>query len=365
MFSALDFVNINVEKINCTMQIITIQNRLLYWYADNKRDLPFRKNKDPYLIWISEVMLQQTKMKTMIPYFNKWIDLYPTLKKVAETELSDLLKLWEGLGYYSRCRNFHKATIILNRDNNGLIPKDWHTFRSLPGIGDYTASAVFSIAYNLPYVVIDVNVKRVMSRVLGLQNLSNKNHLIILNNLKEWICKKHPGDFNQAMMELGALVCTPQKPSCYACPIKTNCIAFIKGSPELYPYKKKKIIKPHFITVGGLIWRKNRFYIQKRNISSMLGGLWEFPSVKVKKNESLKTALKKLIKKEFGIVPIIKKKIGTIEHSYSHFSITFHGYHCKEDGIYFESKTEHEWIKLKDIDSFAFPKANHKIFNLI
>ena len=147
-----------------------IQNRLLSWYRKNKRLLPFRDRTEPYIIWLVEIMLQQTQVETVIPYFNKWIQQFPTLKNVAEAQLSELLKIWEGLGYYARCRNFHQATIIIQRDHNGKIPEDWVTFRSLPGVGDYTAAAVLSIAYRLPYVVIDGNVKRVMARILGRKN---------------------------------------------------------------------------------------------------------------------------------------------------------------------------------------------------
>jgi len=167
------------------------------------------------------------------------------------------------------------------------------------------------------------------------------------------------------MMELGALLCKPKRPNCNVCPLQPICRAAATGYPERYPQKVKKAIRPHYITVGGLIWRKNRFYVQKRNVSSMLGGLWEFPGGKVRTNESLKTALKARIKEEFGITPIIQKKIGSVEHAYSHFSITFHGYHCKENGKYLESKSEYQWITPREINMFAFPTANHKLFNLI
>ena len=189
--------------------------------------------------------------------------------------------------------------------------------------------------------------------------------VMINNTLNNWIDKETPGDFNQAMMELGALLCKPKRPNCTVCPMQPNCRAAAAGYPERYPRKVKKVIRPHYITVGGLIWRKNRFYVQKRNVSSMLGGLWEFPGGKVRTNESLKTALKARIKEEFGITPIIQKKIGSVEHAYSHFSITFHGYHCKENGKYLESKTEYQWITPQEINMFAFPTANHKLFNLI
>ena len=347
------------------MQINMIQKNLLYWYHKKKRALPFRDRKEPYIIWLSEVMTQQTQMKTAIPYFNKWVSQFPTLQSVAYARLSELLKLWEGLGYYARCRNFHKSAIIVQRDYNGKIPKDWSIFRSFPGVGDYTAAAVLSIAYRLPFVAIDGNVKRVMARILGRKKLSPINITMINNTLNNWIDKKNPGDFNQAMMELGALICKPKKPKCDLCPLQRACKARIIGFPELYPRIEKKIIRPHCTIVGCLIWRGNRFYVQKRKNNSMLGGLWEFPEGKVKDGESLQIALKRRIKEKFSITPKILNKIGSVEHTYSHFSITFHGYHCKENGKYLESKNKYKWITPQEINTFAFPTANHKLFNLI
>ena len=347
------------------MQINIAKKRLSLWYSKNKRLLPFRNSKEPYKIWLAEIMLQQTQMATVIPYFNRWINHFPNLQNVAEAQLSELLKLWEGLGYYARCRNFHKAAIIINRDHNGKIPDDWETFRSLPGVGDYTAAAVLSISYSLPYVVIDGNVKRVMARVLGRKKLSTRNMSMISNRLNNWIDKENPGDFNQAMMELGAMLCKPKRPKCIVCPLQTVCKAAAVGDPARYPGKIKKAIQPHYITVGGLIWRKNRFYVQKRDEGSMLGGLWEFPGGKVRKDESLEVALKTRIKEKLDLTPVILKKIGSVHHSYSHFSITFHGYHCKENGKYLKSKSEYKWIIPQEINTLAFPTASHKIFNLI
>tara|TARA_Y100000590_G_scaffold212682_1_gene241011 strand:+ start:6333 stop:7397 length:1065 start_codon:yes stop_codon:yes gene_type:complete len=347
------------------MHINMDQKRLYLWYSKNKRILPFRNSKEPYKIWLAEIMLQQTQMATVIPYYNRWINHFPNLQNVAEARLSELLKLWEGLGYYARCRNFHKAAIIINRDHNGKIPEDWETFRSLPGVGDYTAAAVLSISYSLPYVVIDGNVKRVMSRVLGRKKLSTRNMSMINNRLNNWIDKENPGDFNQAMMELGAMLCKPKRPNCTRCPLQTICKAAAVGDPARYPGKIKKVIRPHYITVGGLIWRKNRFYVQKRNEDSMLGGLWEFPGGKVRKDESLEVALKTRIKEKFDLTPVILKKIGSVHHSYSHFSITFHGYHCKENGKYLQSRSEYKWIIPQEINTLAFPTASHKMFNLI
>lgn len=347
------------------MQMNKATSSLLHWYSKEKRILPFRDIDDPYKIWLSEVMLQQTQVETVIPYFERWIETYPTLESVANEQQEKLLKMWEGLGYYSRCRNFHKATQQVVDQHKGIIPNSFEEFRALPGVGDYTAAAVLSIAFHKPFPVIDGNVKRVMARRLGLRQLTNRNMSRIQRSLKMAIPDSYPGDFNQAMMELGARICTPKNPNCGICPISKLCKAFMSGSPESYPFPVKKRKVPHYTIVAGLIWRNNKFYIQKRGPKGMLAGLWEFPGGKVENGESLPEALQREMKEECGVTPKILKKIGTIKHAYTHFSITFHGYHCEENGSTIQEQKESTWISPKEISQFPFPKANHKIFSLL
>ncbi len=339
--------------------------KLLEWYQNNKRNLPFRNTKDPYKIWLSEIMLQQTKVDMMIPYYKRWVKIFPKIKDVAESELSDLLILWQGLGYYARCRNFHKATKIVLDVYDGKIPKDFNLFKSLPGVGDYTAGAVLSIAFGISHVAIDGNVKRIMSRFLALRIMSTRNLNIIANFLKRQIPRNKASIFNQAIMELGALVCRPVNPKCDICPLKLHCKAKLRGFQSRYPQKKIKSPRPHLILVGCMLWRKDRFIIQKRNNKSMLGGLWEIPNLKLEDDRSKKNNLKVIIKKKFGAIPTIIKKIGSVEHTYSHFSITFHVYHCKENAGKLRKENEIKWIKPTEIPCFAFSKVNHKIFDLI
>jgi len=347
-----------MQQTNFTLSILT-------WYNKQKRILPFRDIDDPYRIWLSEVMLQQTQIETVIPYFQKWISKYPTIRSVAAADQELLLKLWEGLGYYSRCRNFHKASKIIIEKHGGVIPDNWSEFRALPGVGDYTAGAVLSIAYNQLYIAIDGNVKRVIARILGLKHLSNINMSRMERYLKNNISTDNPGDFNQAMMELGAQVCSPKNPRCGSCPISIECKAFASGSSESYPLPVKKNKVPHYTIVAGLIWREDKFYIQKRGDGGMLAGLWEFPGGKVEGGESLTDALRREIKEECGAIPKISKKIGTIKHSYTHFTITFHGYHCEENGRSMRCQQNSKWIKPNQIDEFPFPKANHKLFSIL
>ena len=227
------------------MQISPEIEKLLDWYDLKHRKLPFRSTKDPYKIWISEIMLQQTQINTAVPYYNQWVKIYPTLSHVAKAKFSKLLKIWEGLGYYARCNNFHKSSKIVMDQYNGVIPQDYKKFMLLPGVGEYTAAAVLSIAFNKKIPAIDGNVKRVMSRYLGIKNLTPKNHNWIKSKLKSWIPNQRPGDFNQAMMDLGSIICRPTKPICIKCPIKKSCKGYLNNSPEEYPAKlpKKKTKK--------------------------------------------------------------------------------------------------------------------------
>ncbi len=310
-------------------------------------------------------MLQQTKVNTVIPYYNKWIKKYPTIESVSSEKISILLKTWEGLGYYRRCFNIHKTANIITKKYKGKIPRDYSVFLSFPGIGEYTAGAVFSIAFQQPYPAIDVNVKRVISRIIGIRNLTKRN----INRIKKKIIilmdKKIPGDFNQAIMELGSMICLPKNPKCIICPIKRFCKAYIISNPNSYPNTKKKKLKPHFNIVIGIIWNGNYFYIQKRPDSKMLGGLWEFPGGKIEKGESIINALKRELKEECDIKPIIKNKIGIVKHSYSHFSISLHCYNCVLKNKNLINNKNSKWITSEEIYKFPFPKANHKIFEIL
>ena len=341
-----------------------ISSSLLSWFDLDKRDLPFRKNRNPYRIWVSEIMLQQTKVETVIPYYNKWIKSYPNIVSVYESNESNLLKSWEGLGYYSRCRNFHKAAKIVCEKHNAKIPDSWDTFRSLPGVGDYTAGAVLSIAFKKPFIALDGNVKRVMARILGRKKLSKYNILRFTSNLNKWLDHNRPGDFNEAMMELGACICLPSAPKCYKCPISEFCVAYKNGNPLSYPSKEKKKSTPRYTFVGGLIKEKNKILIQKRQ-NSMLNGLWEIPNMRVNNKNYITEELNKYMKEYYGFDIEVTKQLGAINHSYSHFKMELILLECKKVGGIKNQNQIYNWIKKSDIDNYAFHKVNHKIFKLL
>ena len=318
--------------------------------------------KDPYKIWLSEVMLQQTRVKTALPFYNNWIKKFPSLKSVSLSNLDSLLKLWEGLGYYRRCNNFYEATKIIVSDFNSKVPKDKDLFMSLPGVGDYTASAVLSIAFNKPYPVLDGNVKRVMSRIIGIRALTKHNMKRINKYLKSAISKKNPGDFNQGLMEIGALVCKPYNPVCIKCPINNFCYASKRRQPERYPVKNKLKPRPHFDVVVAIIWRKDKFYIQKRKAEKMLGGMWEFPGGIVNREQNPELVLIRKVYEECGVQPKIFKKVGFVNHAFSHFTIRLYAYFCTEGKNFLDENENRKWILRKNIKKYSFPKANHKLF---
>ena len=341
-----------------------ISRSILTWFDISKRDLPFRKNKDPYNIWVSEIMLQQTKVETVIPYYNNWIKKFPDIESVSKASESDLLKTWEGLGYYARCRNFHEAAKIVCKKYNSIIPSSWDAFRGLPGVGEYTAGAVLSIAFNKPFIALDGNVKRVMARITGRRKLSKNNTNLIISILNKWLDHNRPGDFNEAMMELGSCICIPRAPKCFNCPVKFFCRAFKNGSPLNYPKQIKKKRVPQYTFVGGLIRDKNKILIQQRD-HKMLTGLWEIPNEIVDSANTSNKVLKNYIIENYGFNINIEKKLGVINHGYSHFKMKLILLDCVKTDVATKQKKEYKWINKSEIRNYPFHKVNHKIFSLI
>ena len=340
-------------------------NNLLRWYDSNSRDLPWRKTHDLYKIWISEVMLQQTRVKTVIPYYLRWVEKYESIKSVAKADELNLLKLWEGLGYYSRCKNFHKSCKIIVNDYGGEVPADYQNFLLLPGVGDYTASAVFSIGLKQTYAAIDGNVKRVMARVLRIKNITKRNKKRIHNTIIEWMDPERPGDINQALMDLANKVCRVDRAQCNTCPIDEICMANKMSIPESYPRRIKRKVIPHKEIVAGIIWQREKFLITKREENALLGGLWEFPGGEIASSETPVGALRRQIKEKWDIDINIKKKVGNVKHAYSHFKITLTLYQCQSQGSVKSNNKEYRWITPAEIKYFPFPKSNHKLFNVL
>lgn len=262
------------------VQIDILKNNTLKWFDQNKRQLPFRQTKNPYHIWISEIMAQQTQIDTLIPYYNRFIKKFPSLKALAVAEEADVLKAWEGLGYYSRARNLHKTARLIESDYNGLFPSDYQTLVSLPGIGPYTGGAIASIAFNQAVTAVDGNVLRVISRFLNssldIGEAKTKKHI---TQWLESILPPQSGDFNESLMELGALICTPKSPKCQSCPLIEACQAYAFGKPEALPVKRKKI-RPKTIKMEvGILCRNQDILFVRRDQEGLLSGMWAFPII--------------------------------------------------------------------------------------
>ncbi len=256
-----------------------MQRALLGWYNRHKRDLPWRKTHDPYSIWLSEIMLQQTTVKTVVPYYQKFLEQFPTLKSLADADEQKYLKLWAGLGYYNRIRNLHKAANIVVKEYEGVIPSSKEKLLELPGLGDYTASAVASIAFNEAVAVVDGNVMRVLARLhaYGKEIKTTESKKFFSKKANECLDKKNPGDFNQAMMELGATVCTPKNPTCLLCPVQKFCVAFKKETVEKYPVMSKPLKYFTEYLTSSICIQDDKILLRQRGKNEIMSGLWEFP----------------------------------------------------------------------------------------
>ena len=338
---------------------------LLKWYDHNKRDLPWRKTKLFYHVFLSEVMLQQTQVKIVIPFYTKWLKKFPSIESVSLADIDELLKLWEGLGYYSRCVNFHKSCIILFNKYNSQLPENESDFLKLPGVGNYISSAVYSIVRNLPAPAIDANITRIMCRLLTIKNLTPYNKKRIYNTIQKFIDEHRPGDINQALMDLGSSICTPIKTDCFICPISQFCKAMKTPSPLQYPFKKSKGVKPIKALAAAIIFNNDKFLIVKRPLNIMLGGLWELPTIFLQTNISHYDQLSNYIKITFNISVSIHEKIATIKHSYSHFDISLNLYKCNTIEANIINTESSYWIRHEHIKNFAFSKVNHKLFNML
>ena len=328
--------------------------------------MPWRENRHPYRIWIAEIMLQQTQVKTVIPYYNKWMNEYPSLDSVAKAKFDDLLYLWQGLGYYKRVSSILNASKMIKNKHNSLIPNDLNELLKLPGIGDYTASAILAIAFNKNAIPIDGNIKRIVSRMYNYSSPSSnlKEYKILVQNL---INNIKISDSVQALMDLGRMICKPKIPICSDCPINTHCLSYKNDNVHLYPTILLKKTIPTYNVVVGLISKNKKILISKRSKNGMLGNLWELPGGKIKPQESKKSCLLREIKEEIDIEIKIIKEIGTIKHSYSHLKVIITLFQCQYLSGKAKARASQKinWISYNQKKQFAFPNATHKLFKLL
>jgi len=338
---------------------------LLRWFDKNARDLPWRRTRDPYAIWIAEIMLQQTQSETVKPYYRRFLARFPTVRRLARARLDSVLKVWEGLGYYCRARNLHQAAQKIVREFGARLPQTKQELLSLPGVGLYTAGAIASIAFGRDEPLVDGNVTRVLCRLfrIRLNPRSGKVRRKLWNLAEALLPPGRAGSFNQAMMELGATVCLPRSPQCDVCPLRRLCSAKEHGEQEKLPIRARKKPLPRYKVVVGVIYKNGRILIDKRKPSGLLGGLWEFPGGKVRMRESLEAALSREVREELGITVRILRPLATVQHSYSHFSVTLHAFECSHASGTPKCHTciDYKWVHPKQLRHYAFPAANKKI----
>jgi A/G-specific adenine glycosylase len=305
-----------------------IRSALLAWFRRNARSLPWRKSRDPYAIWVSEVMLQQTQVATVIPYFQRFLEAFPTVAELARAPLERVLKLWSGLGYYRRARHLHQAAKELVRRFAGAFPRHYEQIRSLPGIGDYTARAILSIAFDLPHTLLDGNVARVLSRLGALQ--SNLHRLafrrVVEAQLERLLSLRSPGNFNQALMELGETLCLPRAPRCAACPVQSWCWGYKSGQPQLYPQPRPRRAAESLYLAAAILRRGPRVAMVRGLGDSLLDDLWNFPSAFGRSRaEALASLRRKLA--GFGSSPVtLRHAIAELHHGITYRSIRVHAY---------------------------------------
>ncbi len=352
---------------NARQSRAVLRRALLAWFRREARDLPWRRTRDPYRIWLSEIMLQQTRVESVLPYYERFTKTFPRVGDLAAASLDRVLKLWEGLGYYSRARNLHRAAKLVAAERGGRFPRTADALQELPGIGRYTAGAIASIAFGERAPVLDGNVRRVLARLFDIE--TSIDELATLRTLwaivEMLVPPGAPGDFNQSLMELGARVCTPRRPECDRCPVRKHCAARAIGRAEKLPLRRPKKKVPHHEIVAAALRKNGRYLLGRRPPKGLLGGLWEFPGGKVADGETHEEALRRELREELGIDARVGPRLATVDHAYTHFKITLSVYACESIGGRPRANfhTALKWVFRAHFDRYAFPAANLKFLD--
>lgn len=333
---------------------------LLRWFASAMRPLPWRADYEPYHVWISEIMLQQTQMERGVRYFEAWLRRFPDIRSVAEADENAILSAWEGLGYYSRARNLHAAASRIMAEHGGRFPQSPEAIAALPGVGGYTAGAIASIAFNLPVVAVDANVLRIFARLLDLDTppTGKANRLLVEKTVRELMPDDSPRLFNQALMELGALVCA-KTPRCDACPVTRFCAARRHGTEGQRPVKPVKAGYRAHERVAGVIQRGGRVLIRKRPPRGLWAGLWEFPGGDILPGETPESALARVLRDELGIAVTVGGAIAVVRHGYTTNRVTLHGYMCEAAAL--PDTADCEWVGIGELGGYAFAAGQRKL----
>ncbi|MBU0909964.1 MAG: A/G-specific adenine glycosylase [Proteobacteria bacterium] len=346
-------------------------DKLLGWFDIHSRDLPWRHTYAPYQVWISEIMLQQTQMDRVVFYFTRWLDRFPDIISLAAADEDEVLKYWEGLGYYSRARNLHRTAKLLTEQGN-MLPDCYESLIKLPGIGPYTAGAIMSIAFNQDFPVVDANVERLFARLFDIATpiKNRENKTLVWQKAAEMLPVGKSRMFNQALMELGALVCLPKNPLCSQCPVSDYCKAhqlqIVSERPMLLPKKKTIFIE----MATGILVRGDKILIQKRQADDVWANLWEFPGGRLKEGEMPQQAVVREFLEETGLHVGVTGEITSVRHSYMHYRVILHGFFCEvmdgeEQEPALHAAQENRWVYFTELHRFAFPAGHRKLIDYL
>ena len=349
---------------------------LLYWWEQCGRRQPDQKpwmngpgwswcrleqELDPYPIWIAEVMLQQTQLQVVLPYWKRWMECFPTVESLSVASEQDVLRLWQGLGYYARARRLHQAAQLLKEKS---WPRTLEGWMALPGIGRSTAGSILSSAFNFPAAILDGNVKRVLARLTAFEQPPARYNAYFWQLSELLLHSQRPRDFNQALMDLGATVCTPRNPHCEDCPWQCHCAAYAAGDPRRFPLKDApKAIPFQVIGVGVVLNSAGEVLIDQRLNEGLLGGLWEFPGGKQEPGEGIEVTVMRELHEELGIEVSVGECLIVVDHAYSHKKLRFEVHLCQwlSGEPQPLASQQVRWVAPKDLDQFPFPAANTKI----
>ena len=345
-----------------------ISRRLLAWFAQSSREMEWRQTDDPYRIWVSEIMLQQTRVEAVTPYYRRFVSAFPTLRTLAESSPDDVMKLWEGLGYYSRARNLHRAARIVERELGGRLPGEPQALAALPGIGPSTAGAIAAIAFRKDAPILDANAKRVIARLFAVTgDLSRSSAARFLWEASRGLIPPGKGrETALSLMDLGATVCTPRRPGCPACPLSACCEGHRRGIQETIPAKAAKKALPHHDEVAAWIaGGMGTVLIGRRPERGLLGGLWELPGGRRKPKETGEGALRRVLREEWGMGVTVENRLASIPHGFSHFRITLHAYRCRRTNGRPGTDREWRWVRPEGLSDLAFPRVYRKLIDTV
>ena len=353
--------------MNLSTSLEHVRSRLLAWYDIERRHLPWRetgRRPDAYRVWLSEVMLQQTRVETVKPYFERWLEIFPDLEALAAAPLDEVLKAWEGLGYYSRARNFHRAVQEVSVRYGGEVPSEPATFAALPGVGRYTAGAVMSIAFDAPEPIVDGNVRRVFARWADEPQPRDAELWQLAAAL---VPGERPGDLNQAVMELGAMICLPRKPRCAECPATEWCAAYVAGTQEERPRPRKAKPLPVENHAVAIIERDGRYLLRKRPVNARLGGLWEFPGTLLREGESPAEAARRGVGEDLGISVEGGEAMAVVTHVFTHVKVAYSVVPCAvvRPACGRPGADATSWVALSELGGYALPTAQKKIASIL